>query len=261
MSRRKELLESIAKEKDRLASLEREEAETRARLEALGRELAEGESGGAHSSAAAADVPRAVPETPDEKVALFASLFRGRADVFARRWENRRTGKTGYAPACANEWVRGVCEKPRIRCGECPNQAFLPLSDGEILAHLQGRQVVGLYPLLQDESCWLLAADFDRACWKEDVLGFAETCRARNLPVAIERSRSGNGAHAWIFFTSPVPTSTARRVGCALLTETMARRHALAMGSYDRLFPNQDTLPRGGFGSLIALPLQLEARN
>ncbi|MEO6324282.1 MAG: DEAD/DEAH box helicase family protein [Thermoanaerobaculia bacterium] len=198
--------------------------------------------------------------TPGEKVALFRSLFRGRDDVFPRLWTNRRTGKKGYAPACANEWVRGICEKPRVKCGECPSQAFTAVADQVILDHLQGRHVVGTYPLLQDETCWLLAADFDKASWVEDVSAFAQTCREMGLPVAIERSRSGNGAHVWFFFSAPVPAAEARRMGCFLITQTMARHHLLSMESYDRLFPNQDTLPRGGFGNLIALPLQTEPR-
>jgi hypothetical protein len=140
-----------------------------------------------------------------EKVALFRSRFRGRDDIYPRFWSNARTGRKGYAPACANEWVRGVCEKPRVKCGECPNQAFLPVEDKVILDHLQGRHVVGVYPLLTDDTCWLLAADFDKASWTDDVAAFAETCRAHGLPAAVERSRSGNGAHVWFSFSGPWP--------------------------------------------------------
>src|SRR5207247_1844443 len=143
-------------------------------------------------------------------------------------------------------WVRGVCEKPRVKCGECPNQAFLPVEDQVILDHLQGRHVVCVYPLLTDERCWFLAADFDKTSWTDDVAAFVETCRVAGLPGAVERSRSGNGAHVWFFFSAPVPATTARKMGCYLITETMSRRHQLSMESYDRLFPNQDTLPRGG---------------
>ncbi len=200
------------------------------------------------------------PSTAAEKVLLFRSRFRGRDDIYPRFWSNAGTGRKGYAPACRNEWIRGVCEKPRVKCGECPNQAFLPVEDKIILDHLQGRHVVGVYPLLTDETCWFLAADFDKASWTDDVAAFAETCRAHGLPAAIERSRSGNGAHVWFFFAAPVAASTARQMGCYLITETMSRRHQLSMGSYDRLFPNQDTLPRGGFGNLIALPLQYGPR-
>lgn len=156
--------------------------------------------------------------------------------------------------------MRGVCEKPRVKCGDCPNQAFIPVSDRAVVDHLQGRHVVGVYPMLEDGRCWLLAADFDRQCWAEDVAAFVDTCRAMGVAVAVERSRSGEGAHVWFFFAAPILASTARKMGCYLITETMARRHELSLESYDRLFPNQDTLPRGGFGNLIALPLQHGAR-
>ena len=143
-----------------------------------------------------------------------------------------------------------------MKCGECSNQAFVPVDDAAVLAHLQGRHVMGVYPLLEDETCWFLAVDFDKSAWADDVLAFVATCRQAGLPAAVERSRSGNGAHVWFFFAEPVPASLARRMGCSLITETMSRRHELGMESYDRLFPSQDTMPRGGFGNLIALPLQ-----
>jgi len=180
--------------------------------------------------------------------------------VYPKLWQNQKTGKKGHSPACANEWVRGVCEKPRVKCGECLNQAFLLVSADVILNHLQGRYVIGVYPMLQDETCWFLAADFDKECWREDVLAFTETCRRIGISYAIERSRSGNGGHVWFFFASPVPAVIARKMGSYLITETMVRRHQLSMASYDRLFPNQDTLPNGGFGNLIALPLQCHPR-
>lgn len=195
-----------------------------------------------------------------EKVGLFRSLFRGREDVFPKLWASPKTGKKGYSPTCRNEWVRGVCEKPRVRCGDCPSQAFLPMSDQAILDHLQGRHVIGCYPLLTDETCWFVAADFDEAEWAADVSAFAATCGELGVPIAVERSRSGNGAHAWLFFSAPVPASAARRMASFLITETMSRRHELSMASYDRLFPSQDTMPRGGFGNLIALPLQRHPR-
>lgn len=163
------------------------------------------------------------PVTSGEKVALFRSLFRGREDIYPKFWSNARTGRKGYAPACANEWVRGVCEKPRVKCGECHHQASLPVEDQVILDHLQGRHIVGVYPLLTDETCWFLAADFDKASWADDVAAFVETCRRADLPAAVERSRSGNGAHVWFFFASqelgfrlrasrkPVPPSAGRK--------------------------------------------------
>lgn len=201
-------------------------------------------------------VAEAPAQSTGEKVALFRSLFRGRPDVFPRLWTNSKSGKHGYAPACANDWVRGVCEKPRIKCGQCPKQAFVPVEDRVVLDHLLGHHVIGVYPLLRDETCWFLAIDLDQASWVEDVAALRETCDGLGVPAAVERSRSGKGAHIWFFFTAPVPASTARRMGCHLVTETMSRRHQLSMDSYDRLFPNQDTMPRGGFGNLIALPFQ-----
>ena len=149
---------------------------------------------------------------------------------------------------------------PRVKCGECTNQAFLPVDDAAVLAHLKGRHVMGVYPLLEDETCWFLAADFDKSTWIEDVAAFMDTCRLVGVPAAVERSRSGNGAHVWFFFSEPVPAAMARSMGCYLITETMSRRHELSMDSYDRLFPSQDTMPRGGFGNLIALPLQKKPR-
>ncbi len=200
------------------------------------------------------------PRTSSDKIALFRTLFRGRADIYPARWRNSRKGTSGYAPACANEWIPEVCEKPRVKCGECPNQAFLPVTDQVLLDHLRGRIVVGVYPLLEDDTCWFLAIDFDKGTWQKDVSALLETSRGMRLPIAVERSRSGNGAHVWFFFREPVAARIARQFGCHLITRTMARRHELPMASYDRLFPNQDSLPRGGFGNLIALPFQNEAR-
>ena len=213
-------------------------------------------AGGLNKSSPAAD-----------KIARFRSLFRGRDDVHARRFENPRSGKSGYAPACGNEWVRGVCEKPRIKCSDCPNPCWLAVTDAAIHWHLAGRDVrdrpfvLGLYPMLRDETCFLLAVDFDGDGWRDDVAVFARVCRERGAPAAIERSRSGNGAHAWFFFEEAIPANLARKLGSHLLTETMEARPDLGLASYDRLFPNQDTLPRGGFGNLIALPLQKAARD
>ena len=202
----------------------------------------------------------------EAKIALFRSLFRGRDDVYPRRFESRKTGKAGYAPACANEWVRGVCEKPRIKCAECPNRRFLPVTDDVIRWHLSGHDaegqpfVAGVYPLLQDETCFFLAVDFDKAGWREDAAAFLEACWHLNLPAAVERSRSGRGAHVWFFFEEAIPATLARRLGSHVLTETMEGRPDIGLDSYDRLFPNQDTMPQGGFGNLIALPLQRAAR-
>lgn len=202
----------------------------------------------------------------EEKIALFRSLFRGREDVYPRRFESRKTGKSGYAPACANEWVRGICEKPRVKCAECPNRRFLPVTDDVIRWHLSGRDeagqpfVAGVYPMLLDETCFFLAVDFDKSGWLEDSAAFIQTCRRMDLSPALERSRSGRGGHVWLFFEEAVPAILARKLGSYILTETMERRPDIGLDSYDRFFPNQDTLPHGGFGNLIALPLQKHRR-
>lgn len=195
-----------------------------------------------------------------EKVTLFRRLFRGRADVFPIRWEGKASGKSGYAPACANEWRPGVCEKPRIKCSDCGNRVLNPLTDAVIYAHLAGKQTVGVYPLLTDDTCHFLAADFDEADWQEDVQAYRQSCLELGVPVAIEISRSGKGAHAWVFFAARVSARDARRLGTALISQTCARTRQLKLESYDRLFPNQDTMPKGGFGNLIALPLQKKPR-
>ncbi|MCA1681153.1 MAG: restriction endonuclease subunit R, partial [Actinobacteria bacterium] len=194
------------------------------------------------------------------KVELFRSLFCGRDDVFAVRWENAVKHRAGYAPRCANEWKRGICEKPRVRCGACSNQGFVIPGAAELLAHLQGRQVMGIYPLLADENCWLLAIDLDGDTWPDDVAALRQASGELGLAPAVERSRSGAGAHLWFFFASPVPAAMARALGELLLTRAMALCSSLRMDSYDRLFPSQNTLPAGGFGNLIALPLQRSAR-
>jgi superfamily II DNA or RNA helicase len=195
----------------------------------------------------------------DSKVALFRSLFKGRTDIYPLRWESK-SGKAGYAPACANEWRPGVCEKPRIKCGDCHQRQLLEVTDDVIFKHLAGAVVVGVYPLLKDDTCYFLAADFDEAEWRDDARAFVESCRALDVPVALEISRSGNGAHAWIFFEDRVLASDARRLGAAIISHACERTRQLSLSSYDRLFPNQDTLPKGGFGNLIALPLQKRAR-
>jgi superfamily II DNA or RNA helicase len=212
---------------------------------------------------AALSIPKEVEpsklSTP-EKVALFRRLFHGRTDVYPIRWESKTSGKSGYAPACANEWRAGVCEKPRIKCGDCGNRVLIPLTDAIIYDHLAGEHTVGVYPLLADDTCHFLAIDFDDAQWREDVQAFAQSCIELGVPVALEISRSGNGAHAWMFFSARVPSRDARRLGTALISHTCARTRQLKLASYDRLFPNQDTTPKGGFGNLIALPLQKKSR-
>ena len=195
-----------------------------------------------------------------EKVALFRRLFRGRTDVYPVRWESKTSGKSGYAPACANEWRAGVCEKPRIKCGDCGNRLLIPLIDGVIYRHLAGDHTVGVYALMPDDTCYFLAVDFDEADWRDDARAFMQSCHELGVPAALEVSRSGNGAHIWIFFAGRVSARDARRLGTALISHTCARTRQLKLSSYDRLFPNQDTMPKGGFGNLIALPLQKRPR-
>ena len=205
----------------------------------------------------------------DERLRLFQSLFKGREDVFARRWFSKTTGKSGYQPVCINEWKQGICDKKKYRCAICPNRNFAPLTTQDMYRHLEGKDeyccdVVGLYAIMQDNNCAFLCADFDdKNCkygYKEDVLAYVGVCREWLIPYAIERSRSGNGAHVWIFFEAPLPASKARRLGNAILTEAMTRNGQMSFNSYDRFFPNQDYLPEGGFGNLVALPLQGQAR-
>lgn len=196
---------------------------------------------------------------PDKKVALFHSLFKGRQDVYPKLWTNKK-GISGYSPVCKNEWAKGICRKPMVKCGDCDNRIFLPVTNEVITKHLEGSITAGVYPLLEDETCHFLAIDFDRNNWQEDMMAFRDTCGNNRIPVSIERSRSGNGGHAWVFFSDTVPAILARQMGSYLITETMSNRHELDMKSYDRFFPNQDIMPKGGFGNLIALPLQKQAR-
>ena len=193
-----------------------------------------------------------------EKIALFMSLFQGRSDVYARRWESRN-GRAGYSPACKNEWRKGVCIKPKGKCAECSHAAYAPYDANAVTAHLSGSQILGIYPLLTDETCRFLAIDFDDERWSDDVRMVADTCRTREIPCSVEVSRSGNGAHLWIFFSNPVRADKARALGSTILTLAMNENARLSFKSYDRMFPNQDTMPKGGFGNLIALPLQVAA--
>jgi superfamily II DNA or RNA helicase len=242
-------------EQDPLAVLQAENARLIALLESHGIEW--------HSLAA--PIPHVSEPEPSrlstaEKVELFRRLFRGRTDLYPIRWESKTTGKSGYAPACGNEWLAGVCGKPRIKCADCNNRQLIPLSDTVIYDHLAGKCTVGVYPLMTDENCHFLAVDFDEAEWKEDAQAFVQSSRELGVPVALEISRSGNGAHAWVFFIGSVSARDARRLGTAIISHTCARTRQLKLESYDRLFPSQDMMPKGGFGNLLALPLQKTPR-
>jgi len=205
----------------------------------------------------------------EDKIKLYRRLFRGREDVYPRRFESMRTGKSGYQPSCENEWVKGLCAKPKVKCSNCSYREYLPVTDDVIEWHLRGNNpqeygnkdfTIGVYPMLLDEKCLFLAADFDKSTWQKDIHAYAKTCAEMNVPISIERSRSGNGGHVWMFFDEPIPCIKARAIASYILTETMENRPELGLDSYDRFFPNQDTLPQGGLGNLIALPLQKKPR-
>ena len=266
----------VARIRARLGSLNAERAALEERLAAFERRR-ETPIGVDSPPAQAGDPPAITSSSPTaEKVAFFRRLFAGRPDIFPVRWENQKADKSGYAPACANEWAKGICGKPRVKCGECPHQAFIPVSDDVIEKHLRGGDrgwradadfVAGVYPLLSDETCWFLAADFDKDDWMADALAMIDTCRAKGVPAALERSRSGNGGHVWIFFSEPVPARIARQLGSALLTETLERRPDVGFASYDRFFPSHRRGPHpggGGQGAAIrelrSLPRQRDLR-
>jgi len=214
-------------------------------------ETQEARSYGGHGLSTSAS-PRQIESSfsTQEKIKLFRTLFRGREDIYAVFWSNERTGKKGYSPACEDPWSSRK-GKPK---------KYLPLTDEAILSHLSGEKVVGIYPLRKDDTCWFLACDFDKEGWALDALAFLNVCKDYGVPAYLERSRSGNGGHVWIFFSAPVPATSARQLGIRLLKQTMVLRAEMDLASYDRFFPSQDFLPRAGFGNLIALPLQKKCR-
>ncbi|MGH9096954.1 MAG: TOTE conflict system archaeo-eukaryotic primase domain-containing protein, partial [Acidimicrobiales bacterium] len=186
----------------------------------------------------------------ESKIALFCSLFVGREDVHALRWESAKTGKSGWSPAVVGGWANA----------KKPGRTYEPLTADVLDSHLSGGAHVGLYPLLLGDECRLLACDFDGSGWALDALAYVDAASSFGIPVALERSRSGDGAHTWSFFSGSVPAASARRIGVHILREAMECRAELDLSSYDRLFPTQDFMPKGSFGNLIALPLQGECR-
>lgn len=253
----------------RIQELEKENARLKAILDKNGIEYESFESKTCKTNHLGATAVSTHQLTLQEKVALFQSLFQGREDVFARRWYSSTTQKSGYQPVCTREWNREFCDKRKYKCADCPNRQFAPLAYNDFFNHLAGkdawgRDVIGLYPIRKDNTCSFLCTDFyDKSFehgYKNDVLAFVNVCKTWNVPCYIERSRSGNGAHAWFFFDTPVTAFKARKLGNAILTEAMSCDAHLSFKSYDRFFPNQDTLPKGGLGNLVALPLQGMAR-
>ena len=194
----------------------------------------------------------------EEKIKIFMNVFRGRTDVFAKRYVSKKTGKAGYTPVCKNEFNKYKCDKPKVKCSECAFRELVPLTEEIVLKHLKGEIGIGIYPLLPGDVCNFLAIDFDKKTYEKDVSAFWSICDELNVPIYVERSRSGNGAHVWIFFEGSVLAKVARKLGNILLTKTI-EKGSLDLSSYDRLFPNQDTMPKGGFGNLIALPFQGES--
>jgi len=195
-----------------------------------------------------------------EKIRLFMSLFKGRDDVYAKRWDSKKKGTAGYSPVCLNEWKQGVCDKPKVACSTCVNKLYAPMEAAVVDNHLRGILVAGIYPMLRDETCWFLAIDFDDGDWQKDISTLQDVCMTYGISIVVERSRSGNGGHVWFFFEAPLSATLARKFGTSLLTHATNERHEITFKSYDRFFPNQDTMPKGGLGNLIALPLQKEAR-
>ena len=236
-----------------VARLRQENAELRQRL---GMAVAESQASYATEAPelalAAPPPPQVTNASPvQDKIKLFRSLFRGREDVFAVRWTNERTGKSGYMPAC---------EVPPWKLPKGQPRKYRPLTDQVVHDHLAGKETIGIFALAKDNTCWFLACDFDKDGWQLDAAAYLEVCGRHQVPAYIERSRSGNGGHIWTFFSAPVPAVQARQLGMRLLRQTMDARADMDLGSYDRFFPNQDFVPTGGFGNLIAAPLQKKCR-
>ena len=242
---------------DRIKEIEAELHDLEARRQRLLAEMRE-----IRSAEESPELPlgRGTPGTNEEKVDLFLNLFGARRSVYPKLWINLKKGSKGYSPACSNEWVHGVCEKPRVKCSDCPNQNFPPLDYSAIHSHLTGRHTIGTYAIREDDSCFFIAADFDGDGWMQDIEAYRRAAEQMGISVGIERSRSGNGGHAWIFFAHPVPAVLARRLGTLIVARASSFHRGMKLTTYDRFFPNQDMCPKGGFGNLIALPLQQEPR-
>ena len=242
----------------RLAEMDSERDAIQARIRVLRESAASVETDVARpvSSKTFPNAPLTKASALADRIRFLLDLFHARRDVYSERFESRKTGKAGYQPVCANLWRKPLCQKPKVRCHECQHRILVPLSEEIVAQHLSGKVTLGIYPLLSAETCWFVAADFDKEGWQEDALSFVRACRNHGVEPAIERSRSGKGGHVWVFFGDVVLARTARPMATALITEAMVSRPSMGLDSYDRLLPNQDTMPKGGFGNLIALPLQ-----
>ena len=195
-----------------------------------------------------------VPEaelTPKEKIALFRSLFSGRTEVYATRWTSKM-GKSGYSPQCANRFSPNCTKK----CHLCTQRNYVPISEQTYFAHLKGQIVMGVYPLLSNNTCYFALLDFDDQNWRRDGKAVLNTARQLCIPLVPEISRSGNGIHLWLFFSEPTLASTARRILERLLSMTMLNTGLIKLNSFDRIIPCQDKLPNGSIGNLVALPMQ-----
>jgi superfamily II DNA or RNA helicase len=244
-----------------LSNLDSQRAKLIAEMSSLRRSLVSASQGKLLSSLIGRAASPTVPVSPEEKITLFLKLFRCREDVYPKRWENTKTNKQGYSPACDLEWIKPICQKPMVKCSECPHQKFPKLDHYAAESHLKGFQTIGSYAIREDDTCNFLACDFDGSTWKEDVLAYKQMARELSLDIAVEKSRSGNGAHAWLFFEELVPARLARSLGTLILARCSEFNQRLSLDSYDRFFPAQDYLPKGGFGNLIALPLQKASRD
>ena len=192
-----------------------------------------------------------------EKVELYLSLFRGREDVCAKRWVSNKTGNGGYSPYCLNEWISGLCgKKNRIKCSKCQNQKFIGLDENTLRKHFKGEETLGLYPVDQEDKCYLIVMDFDKDNWQEEIITVVSVCKESDISCHVERSRSGDGGHIWYFFEEKMTASKARKFALAILDIGMDKDSNISFKAYDRLIPSQDFLIKEGFGNLIALPLQ-----